>query len=225
MMQVPEMTRARGLEITDAALTRLALGGDNAAFERLVQRYTAPLLSFIYRFLGDHDLALDVLQHVFIQLYTMLPTLRIDKPLKSWLFQVAHNRCLDEVRRKHAIPFSQLEPGNEDEELSLLIAIPDPHPLPEEMAERHDLRQSILQAINTLPPKYRSVVMLRYLRELSFLEIGKTLHMPEATAKTYFQRAKVQLRGVLQQGTSTRISVSSEKVRPVLEKDRRCRQR
>ena len=42
-------------------------------------------------------------------------------------------------------------------------------------------------------------MMLRYTRELSFLEIGETLHMPEATAKTYFQRAKVQLRGVLQQ--------------------------
>lgn len=199
MMQVQEMTKIRGLEITDAVLARQAIGGDNAAFERLVQRYTTPLLSFIYRFLGDHDLALDVLQHVFIQLYTLLPTLRTDKPLKSWLFQVAHNRCLDEVRRKHAIPFSQLEQGNDDEELSLLTAIPDTRPLPEEMAERSDLRRSIMQAIDALPPKYRSVVMLRYTRELSFMEIGQTLHMPEATAKTYFQRAKVQLRGVLQQ--------------------------
>lgn len=224
MMQVQEMTKIRGLEITDAVLARQALGGDNAAFERLVQRYTTPLLSFIYRFLGDHDLALDVLQHVFIQLYTLLPTLRTDKPLKSWLFQVAHNRCLDEVRRKRAIPFSQLEQGNDDDELSLLTAIPDTRPLPEEMAERSDLRRSILQAIDALPPKYRSVVMLRYTRELSFLEIGQTLHMPEATAKTYFQRAKVQLRGVLQQGTPTRISVSSKQVRSVSEKDRRCRQ-
>ncbi|HVB59749.1 MAG TPA: sigma-70 family RNA polymerase sigma factor [Ktedonobacteraceae bacterium] len=199
MMQVQEMTKIRGLETTDAALARQALGGDNAAFERLVQRYTTPLLSFIYRFLGDHDLALDVLQHVFIQLYTLLPTLRTDKPLKSWLFQVAHNRCLDEVRRKRAIPFSQLEQGSDDDEISLLTAIPDSRPLPEEMAERSDLRRSVLQAIDTLPPKYRSVVMLRYTRELSFMEIGQTLHMPEATAKTYFQRAKVQLRGVLQQ--------------------------
>jgi len=199
MMQVQEMTKIRGLEITDAVLARQALAGDNAAFERLVQRYTTPLLSFIYRFLGDHDLALDVLQHVFIQLYTLLPTLRTDKPLKSWLFQVAHNRCLDEVRRKRAIPFSQLEQGNDDDELSLLTAIPDTRPLPEEIAESSDLRRSILQAIDALPPKYRSVVMLRYTRELSFLEIGETLHMPEATAKTYFQRAKVQLRGVLQQ--------------------------
>ena len=199
MMQVQEMTKIRGLETTDAALARQALGGDNAAFERLVQRYTTPLLSFIYRFLGDHDLALDVLQHVFIQLYTLLPTLRTDKPLKSWLFQVAHNRCLDEVRRKRAIPFSQLEQGSDDDELSLLTAISDSRPLPEEMAERSDLRRSVLQAIDTLPPKYRSVVMLRYTRELSFMEIGQTLHMPEATAKTYFQRAKVQLRGVLQQ--------------------------
>lgn len=224
-MPVPAIPKVRGSETSDAALARQALGGDNTAFERLVQRYTTPLLSFIYRFLGDQELALDVLQHVFIQLYTMLPTLRTDKPLKSWLFQVAHNRCLDEVRRKHAIPFSQLEPGNDDDELSLLATIPDTHPLPEEMAERWDMRHAILQAIDELPPKYRSVVMLRYMRELSFLEIGQTLHMPEATAKTYFQRAKAQLRGSLQQETSTRLSVSSKTVRCALEKSRRCRQR
>ncbi len=58
-----------------------------------------------------------------------------------------------------------------------------------------------MQAIEALPPKYRSVELLRYTRELSFLEIGQTLHMPEATAKTYFQRARVLLRGSLQKRT------------------------
>ncbi len=201
-MQLQGMTKIRGLDVSDGLLARQSLSGDDVSFERLVQRYTTPLFSFCYRFLADYDLAWDVLQHVFLQLYTSLPTLRTDKPLKSWLFQVARNRCLDELRRKHAIPFSQLEQGSDDEDLSLLAAIPDTQPLPEEVAERGEVQRSMVQAIEALPPKYRSVVLLRYTRELSFLEIGQTLHMPEATAKTYFQRAKVLLRGSLQKRTS-----------------------
>ena len=72
--------------------------------------------------------------------------------------------------------------------------MPDNSPLPDEMAERNDLQAKLHQAIDSLPPKFRSVVLLRYTSQLSFSEIGKTLNMPEATAKTYFQRARPLLR-------------------------------
>ena len=75
--------------------------------------------------------------------------------------------------------------------------MPDTRPLPEEIAERHDLQRSLRSAIDALPPKFRSVVLLRYIGQLSFSEIGKTLNMPEATAKTYFQRARPLLRNAL----------------------------
>jgi RNA polymerase sigma-70 factor (ECF subfamily) len=75
--------------------------------------------------------------------------------------------------------------------------MPDTRPLPEEIAERRDLQQSLQRAIQGLPPKFRSVVLLRYAGQLSFSEIGKTLNMPEATAKTYFQRARPLLRAAL----------------------------
>jgi len=196
-MQIQETTKIQTIDISDGVLAQQTLAGDPYAFEDLVKRYSTPLFNFIYRFLGDYDQACDILQHVFIQLHGSLNTLRTDKPLKAWLFQVARNRCLDELRRKRVIHFSELESVNDDEELSPLAAIPDNGPLPEELAEQSDLQYRLQEAIHTLPIKFRSVVLLRYAGQLSFSEIGQTLNMPEATAKTYFQRAKPLLRTAL----------------------------
>ena len=196
-MQMRERTRIQTSEMSDGILAQRSIAGDQRAFEILVQRYSTPLFSFICRFLGDYDQACDILQQVFLQLYISLPNLRTSDPLKAWLFQVARNRCLDELRRKHAIHFSELEPVNDDDELSPLATMPDTDPLPEELAERRDLQRCLQKAIQTLPPKFRSVVLLRYAGQLSFSEIGQALDMPEATAKTYFQRSKPLLRAAL----------------------------
>lgn len=196
-MQMRERTRIQTSEMSDGILAQRSIAGDQRAFEILVQRYSIPLFNFICRFLSDYDQACDILQQVFVQLYISLPNLRTSDPLKAWLFQVARNRCLDELRRKHAIHFSELEPANDDDELSPLATMPDTDPLPEELAERRDLQQCLQKAIQTLPPKFRSVVLLRYAGQLSFSEIGQALDMPEATAKTYFQRAKPLLRAAL----------------------------
>jgi RNA polymerase sigma factor (sigma-70 family) len=196
-MQVRERAKLQknvNPEITDGMLVTQTLAGDQTAFEMLVNRYNTPLFNFICHCLGDYDLSCDILQQVFLQLYISMPTLRTGEPLKAWLFQVARNRCLDELRRKHAIHFSELEASNDDDDLSPLDIMPDMHPQPDEMAERNDLQQKLRQAIDTLPPKFRSVVLLRYAGQLSFSEIGKALNMPEATAKTYFQRARPLLR-------------------------------
>ena len=192
-----ERTKSQQPEITDGMLVTQTLKGDQQAFEMLVRRYHVPLFNFICHCLGDYDLACDVSQQVFLQLYISMPTLRTSEPLKAWLFQVARNRCLDELRRKRSIHFSELEASNDDDDLSPLAIMPDTRPLPDEIAERHDLQQILRKAIDGLPPKFRSVVLLRYAGQLSFSEIGKALNMPEATAKTYFQRARPLLRAAL----------------------------
>jgi len=196
-MQLKTISNVEHPIITDTVLAQRALAGDSYAFESLVRRYSTSLYSFITRFLGDHDQASDILQQVFIQLYTSLPTLRTDKPLKAWLFQVARNRCVDELRRKRILHFSELEAKNDDDEVSIVDALLDTTPLPEELAESHDLQERLQEAIDTLPVKFRSVVLLRYVGQLSFPEIGQTLNMPVATAKTYFHRAKPLLRTAL----------------------------
>lgn len=191
-------------EPEDNVLLGRTLQGDQAAFEFLVYRYHSALYNFIGRCLGDYEQAHDVLQFVFMQLYVSIPklhnnlnSLRTPVPLKSWLFQVASNRCMDELRKKRPILFSELEPTVLNEELTFLESIPDPEPLPDESAEYHELRGRLRLAIDGLPPKFRSVVFLRYTEELTFGEIGLRLNMPENTAKTYFQRARPLLRAAL----------------------------
>jgi RNA polymerase sigma factor (sigma-70 family) len=196
-MEISERTRIHQPEITDKVLAQQSLEGNQQAFELLVKRYSGPLFNFIFRFLGDYDAASDILQQVMVQLYISLPKLHTGEPLKAWLFQVARNRCLDELRRKHAIHFSELEKSVDDDEQLALADMPDISPLPEEVAERHDLQQILLKAIQELPPKFRAVVLLRYASQLSYAEIGRVLNMPEATAKTYFQRVKPLLRNAL----------------------------
>ena len=196
-MQLRERTKVKSVEIADGILAQQTLAGDEQAFEELVHRYSTPLFNFVCHFLGDYDQACDILQQVFLQLYISLPNLRTGEPLKAWLFQVARNRCLDELRRKQAVRFSELETPSDEDELSPLAVLPDTNPLPEELAEHHDLQEHLQQAISALPPKFRSVVLLRYAAQLSFSQIGHVLHMPEATAKTYFQRAKPLLRSAL----------------------------
>ena len=199
-MQIREVRRTTTTyDISDMVLAQQALSGEQDAFETLVRRYSTPLFNFICRFLGDYDQACDVLQQVFLRFYTSLPNLGTTEPFKPWLFQVARNCCVDELRRRkrYAIHFSQLETENSEGEISFLSDMADPNPLPEEIIERHDLQHMLQGAIESLPPKFRDVVTLRYLAQMSFSEIGETLHMPEATAKTYFHRAKVLLRKTL----------------------------
>lgn len=198
-MQAQEFIQPSFSDASDAILAYKVLAGDQEAFEALVYRYHTPLFNFICHLLGDYDQASDVLQQVFLRFYTSLPKLETNEPFKPWLFQVARNCCVDELRRRrrYAIQFSQLEVENSDGEVSFLNDIPDPSPLPEELIEHHDLQLHLQQAIDTLPPRFRSVVILRYASQLSFSEIGKVLSMPEATAKTYFHRAKALLGKIL----------------------------
>lgn len=196
-MRKRTQTKLPSIEISDETLVSQSLEKDEHAFEILFQRYGPTLFKFIYRYFGEYDQACDIMQQVFLQLYLSLPKLDTKRPLKNWLFQVARNRCLDELRRKRPIHLSDLESEEEEEEKSVLALIRDPRPLPEDVAEQHEQQEHLLRAIEGLPPNFRSVVYLRYTAQLSFSEIGKKLGIPETTAKTHFHRARHLLQASL----------------------------
>ena len=197
-MQTHLASHKQHSHLADDVLVQQAHRGDQGAFEMLVDRYSALLLRLISRLVHDEHLAHDVLQHVFLQLYRSLPTLRTGGTLKGWLCQVARHRSIDELRREQPFFFSEIEPFPDGGEYSFLITLPDPDPQPEEEVELRELRQLLLDAIETLPSRYRTVVQLRYATQLSFREIGQELGIPSATAKTYFYRAKEPLRALLE---------------------------
>jgi len=186
--------------VPDGVLVGQALTGDERAFATLVERYQDPLLGYIRRMLKDGEQSSDVLQQVLLQLYLSLPTLNTQTRLSGWLFRVAHNRCIDELRkrnRRNVVCFSALEWESPEVELSPVERIADSQPLPEEVAVQRDLHDRLRRAVVVLPAKFRQVVYLRCWRDLSFAEIGRLLKMPETTAKTYFYRARPLLGAAL----------------------------
>lgn len=199
-MQTPSHSKQSSApDLEDAAVLQSIRAGDQEAFAHLVARYQQQLRGWIVRFVKDPDLADDVLQQVFLQLYLAIPTLSIQQPLKPWLFRVARYRCIDALRRQRSQPlhFSVIDSAHDEDELSPLALLPDPQPLPEELVELNDLYQDIQQAISALPKRFRAVVWLRYSTQQTFATISQTLNMPESTAKTYFSRAKRLLRAAL----------------------------
>jgi RNA polymerase sigma factor (sigma-70 family) len=178
--------------LSDEQLAASYLDGADACFDELVRRYSGPLYAFILRMVGRPEDADDLTQDVFVQLLKSLPNARQDLPLRPWIYVIARNKCLDHLKRKKSLTFSALT--TPDEEAPIEDQLSDGQPLPEELAERADLRDLLRAAIAALPPRYRTVVALRYSTDLTFAEIGVVLELPENTVKTHFQRAKAMLR-------------------------------
>lgn len=182
------MKKNRSTDHSDEALAARAARGDQAAFAGLVERYSARIFALAYRFLNDRGDAEDAVQEVFIKVYRALPESRLDLPFKPWIYRIATNECINRSKRRRE-RVADVAANLQDP--------PDATPLPAELVIDQELKEALLRAINALPERYRPVVMLRYAEELSFKEIGEVLNIPEGTAKTYFFRAKDQLRDTL----------------------------
>ena len=189
--------------LSDRQLLEQACACDDSAFETLVHRYQSQLYRFVCASL-DRDEADDVVQFVWVQLYRCLSMLQSDSSapcseisLKPWLFRVAWNRCLDERRRRKRhqhLFFSTLEDAIETDPSSAFL---DPAPLPEERVEQREEQECLYAAIQTLPPKARAVVWLRYTADLPFRDIADRLQIPTTTARITFYRACAKLRIIL----------------------------
>ena len=182
-------------EVADSDLIQRAFIDDQDTFESLVHRYYPMIFKFAYRCLKDYDHALDVSQHVFLKLYLSISKAQAymaapggEKTIKAWLFQVAWHRCIDELRKKEKyILFSEMRAAEAE---YLIEEIPDPGPSPEEITEGRDLQRLLAQAIQSLPARYRLVVILRCTRQMTYEEIGKTLNMPVGRVKAFYSRAR-----------------------------------
>jgi len=182
------------VEQNDADLVRQTLCGNTSAYNGLVMRYQRQVYNLAYRMLGNAEDAGDLVQDTFLRAYGALASFRQDASFLTWLYKIASNLCIDQLRsRKARSALSldvELEEGREPAADSRSCG-------PEELAIRDSVQEVVQRAISNLPEKYRVVVVMRHLQDMSVEEIANVLEMPTGTVKTHLFRAREMLRGRL----------------------------
>jgi RNA polymerase sigma-70 factor (ECF subfamily) len=182
------------VEPKDADLVRQTLCGTTTAYNALVQRYQRQVYNLAYRMLGNAEDAGDLVQDTFLRAYGALASFRQDASFLTWLYKIASNLCIDQLRSrkaKGALSLDvELEEGREP-------AADARESSPEDRAVRGAVQDVVQRAIMNLPERYRIVVVMRHLQDMSVEEIARVLDMPTGTVKTHLFRAREMLRGRL----------------------------
>ena len=172
------------LEQPDAGVLRSAQRGDERAFAIIVHAYELPVFNYVLRMVGDRALAEDLTQEIFLRLYQGLPHFSLRCRFTTWLFQVAKNRVLDELRARERKPRT-------------VVAVDDVARLDvvDEPLERTETMDGVWRAVGALNPDLKMALLLRDVVGLSYEEIADSLEITLSTVKwrIYKAREEVQL--------------------------------
>ena len=184
----------------DAALIERVQGGELAAFDQLVLRHQQVVFAVALRMLGNQHEAQDVAQEAFVRAYQGIGAFRREAKLSTWLVSITMNLCRNRrrwwARRKQLIAGSLDDPGDTEED-AIGREAADPSPGPSQMAQRHEQHQQVLAALQQLDQAHRSIVILRDLQGYAYEEIAQMLGCQVGTVKSRLNRARLQLRALL----------------------------
>jgi RNA polymerase sigma-70 factor (ECF subfamily) len=179
----------------DAALMLRVKQGDTGAFTELVEKYKQPVMNVIYRTLRDATEAEDLAQNVFVQVYKSAHRYEISARFSTWLFTIARNLCLNELRRRSRHPAESLDAGRaEDEEQPLRQFEDKKNFTPPENLLQGELAQKIEAALAELPENQRTAILLCRQDELSYEEISKILGCSLSATKSLIHRGRETLK-------------------------------
>jgi len=186
---------ARALE--DLDLVAKAREGDQVAFDKLMTRYRDSIFFMVLKMVHNRDDADDLTIEAFGKAFQNIANYSADYAFSTWLFKIATNNCIDFIRKKR-LQTTSIEQSRKGEDGEVVpIAVRDHNPDPEEALVKEQRAAKIRAAIEKLSPKYRSLIELRYLDELSYEEIAEKLDLPLGTVKAQLFRAKEMLYNAL----------------------------
>jgi RNA polymerase sigma-70 factor (ECF subfamily) len=182
-----------GIEPSDVELVRAYRAGDIHAFEELHRRYVASIYRLVRRKLGDALLAEDIAQETFMKALRMMDRVDDSFNFGGWVHTVARNLCFDELRRRQR---DLRADGIEEEEGEMLANLPSTSKSfdPVLVQESNEMRRQVWAVAQRLPEKYRLVLTLRELQDLSYRQIARTLKMSESAVETLLYRARLRFK-------------------------------
>jgi len=175
------------LELTDYDLIQKCLAGQQECFGELVARYKKLIFSVVYNMINDREEVSDISQEVFIRIYKALDRYNPEYKFSTWAVRIATNLCLD-IHRKKKI---NAAPIDEIKDLTDGVDTPEASYLQKERSER------IREAIQALPEKYRTPIILFHQNGLSYEEMTRVLGEPMTIIKNRLYRARLMLREAL----------------------------
>ncbi len=177
------------LDDPDAALMLRFQQGDLEAFEALFARHVRAVVNYAYRFVRNRDVAEELAQEVFLRIHDAGATYKPTARFTTWLYRIATNLCLNEIRRPHF----RARHSSIDESLDGGTAqnfADTNQPSPERKMERQEIACALRAALEQLPEKQRIAFVLNKYQELSYTEVAEVMQVSEKAVKSLIHRAK-----------------------------------
>jgi RNA polymerase sigma-70 factor (ECF subfamily) len=176
---------------TEAVLIARAQAGDHAAFEQIFTQYQTAIYNYIYRLMGSAEDAYDMTQDTFLKAYLALPKTSDDLRVGAWLYRIATNVCLDELRHRKLVKWQPWD---------AFISVFHPSQVAKDSPERDCIdredNEEVQLILQKMHPKYRMCLVLREYHDLSYDEIAEVLNTTRAAVKSLLFRAREEFRQV-----------------------------
>jgi RNA polymerase sigma-70 factor (ECF subfamily) len=181
----------------DALVTALCQGADDA-YEILIQRYQQPVYNLVYRLMNDPSDASDIVQEVFLKVFKNIGSFRGNSSLKTWIYRIAVNEAYNHRRWFSRHQRREVALGPEEGLRTYADSLADPSRTPFDQAADHETFALVEAALDKLNPKFRAVVVLRDIEDLSYEEIATVLDVSIGTVKSRILRGREALRKILE---------------------------
>ena len=184
--------------VTDQQLVAQVLGGNTAAFGQIVQRTEGLVTQLVFKLIRHPADRPDIAQEVYLKVFKNLAGFKFQAKLSTWVGQITYNTCLHYLEKKQLVLIDPSEPAPDDaseegrEAPRPLVAGPDYDP--ETALFDQDLASVLSEAIEQLPPLYRTLISLYHQQELSYEETAQITSLPDGTVKNYLFRARKLLK-------------------------------
>ncbi|MFO7891802.1 MAG: sigma-70 family RNA polymerase sigma factor [bacterium] len=175
-----------------------ALKGDEEAYTILLKRYKYGIFKMIYQMIKNKEETEDIVQETFIKAFNSLHSYNSKYAFSTWLYKIAYNHCIDKLRKKK-LKTQSLDKPIELKEGSVKFQIKDDRYNPEKSVILDEKKNKINLTINSLPEKYKKVIIYRHHKDKSYHEISKELNIPLGTVKARIFRARELLKKKLKE--------------------------
>ncbi|NLN49516.1 MAG: sigma-70 family RNA polymerase sigma factor [Clostridiales bacterium] len=186
------------MDASEKLLITKSKNGDILAFEQLLSLYEKKAYNIAFRMMRNEEDAKDAVQEAFIKVFKSMKSFREESSFSTWLYRIVTNVCLDELRKRKKYASVSLEFEIESDRGTTHIELDKDEVTPEDLYERQEKKELVLDTINSLKEDYKTVVILRDIQGFSYEEIATILSCSLGTIKSRINRARNVLKDKLQ---------------------------